>query len=533
MNIVEKLHSDSTPSGNAQADNALWSQPNKFARPPGIEVNGASVTIHGYQEFEISPRNIRPRPMDQPLRRKKKLAQVFFEPDFLAGKTVLDIGANGGFFSFWACQNGARQVVSLDMDKAYLALIREAQAVLGWRRIRPIHAKLQNWQEPADLVLAFAMVHWLYSCTANYGSLEAVVAKLAGLTRSILLIEWVAPDDAAILGFKHTEWNPGVDKAGYNVEAFEGALRQHFHKVEAIGPTSATRMLYACRRQCHEVTLHPHLPMLAPAEQVISSRCLCDYKETKYYSRVYAEASTDRIIKQTTLGLALHEAEILKRLQGEYFPRVVSAEQRSGYSVVIMERIHGAELAESLAEVASSPTRLAAFLREGLAVLSQLRIAIVRHRDIRLENLWVRNGHPVLIDFGWAETEDEAYLSPGGLGGLERIPEGPTCDVYSMGRVFEQIIPQNSKLFAPLLDRMLDPEWARFEPITELEQILGNLSLPEKWDVPLVFPVPRHAAARPGAQPIRTGVLAAEAARFWKRCRGYYRKVFRPSRPSR
>jgi hypothetical protein len=106
MNIVEKLHSDSTPSGNAQADNALWSQPNKFARPPGIEVNGASVTIHGYQEFEISPRNIRPRPMDQPLRRKKKLAQVFFEPDFLAGKTVLDIGANGGFSHFGPAKTG-------------------------------------------------------------------------------------------------------------------------------------------------------------------------------------------------------------------------------------------------------------------------------------------------------------------------------------------------------------------------------------------------------------------------------------------
>ena len=141
--------------------------------------------------------------------------------------------------------------------------------------------------------------------------------------------------------------------------------------------------------------------------------------------------------------------------------------------------------------------------------MSQLSAAGIRHRDIRLENLRVRDGHPALIDFGWAETGDEACLNPGGLGGLERIKEGPPCDTYSMGRVFEQIIPQNSKLFAPLLQMMLDPDLARRVAVTELEQLLKSLALSEAWDVPLVFPIPRHAAARPGEPLIETGVFSA------------------------
>jgi SAM-dependent methyltransferase len=517
-----------TPNGNAHGHQGLWSQPNKFARPPGIEADGAEVTIHGYQEFKITPETIEPMSVDPPLRRKKKLVQVYFEREFLAGKTVLDIGANGGFFSLWAAQSGASEVVALDMDETYLSLIRQAQQALGWKQIRRINERVQNWEEPADLVLAFAMVHWLFSCTANFGSLEAVVAKLAGLSRSILLIEWVAPEDPAILGFKHKQWNPQVAQKDYNLEAFETALRKHFRKVEAIGPTSATRMLYVGCRQSHEVTLHPILPMLAPADHVIASRCLCEYKKTKYYSRVYADASPDRIIKQATFDMALHEAKILQRLQGGHFPKVISVEQRGGYSVLIMERIHGAALAESRAAIACDPKRLASFLRECVAILSQLRAASIRHRDIRLENLWVREGQAMLIDFGWAEAADEPYLNPGGLGGLERIPEGPTCDTYSMGRVFEQIIPQNSKLFAPLLQMMLNPRLARSLEIADLERVLNNLELPEAWDVPLVFPIPRQWAARPGAPLIKTGVLSAEGTRFWKRCRTLYHKILTP-----
>ena len=75
---------------------------------------------------------------------------------------------------------------------------------------------------------------------------------------------------------------------------------------------------------------------------------------------------------------------------------------------------------------------------------------------------------------------------------------------------------------------MLNPRLARSLEIADLERVLNNLELPEAWDVPLVFPIPRQWAARPGAPLIKTGVLSAEGTRFWKRCRTLYHKILTP-----
>jgi len=47
----------------------------------------------------------------------------------LRGKTVLDIGCNGGFFSLEMKRRGARRVLGLDLDEAYLAQARFAADV--------------------------------------------------------------------------------------------------------------------------------------------------------------------------------------------------------------------------------------------------------------------------------------------------------------------------------------------------------------------------------------------------------------------
>ena len=41
-------------------------------------------------------------------------------PDDLSGKTVLDVGCNGGFYSLQMKQRGASRVVSIDSDPVYL-----------------------------------------------------------------------------------------------------------------------------------------------------------------------------------------------------------------------------------------------------------------------------------------------------------------------------------------------------------------------------------------------------------------------------
>jgi len=325
--------------------------------------------IHGYQEFAIRDRQGLPIALDAPLQRKARLAKPYFNPEFMAGRTLLDVGANGGFFCFWARRVGAGRAVALEMDEAYTDLIRKAQAHLGRNEVETANGRVQDWEHPSDVVLAFAMVHWLYACTANYGSLDAVIAKLAGLTRELLLVEWVSPDDPAIASFGHLEWNPDLDKGPYTRDAFESALQARFHKVEALGATSPTRSLYAAFKHGNEITISAALPLLAPADRVISSRRLISIDGIPSYSRVYSGVSPGRIIKQASGDLAAHEGAILETLESPHFPRVFAREQRDRYSVIELERIEGPDLASAIPSVAATPRSLAAFMRECLKVL--------------------------------------------------------------------------------------------------------------------------------------------------------------------
>ena len=50
-------------------------------------------------------------------------------PENLKGKTVLDVGCNGGFYSIKMKQRGASQVVGIDTDEKYLEQARFAAEV--------------------------------------------------------------------------------------------------------------------------------------------------------------------------------------------------------------------------------------------------------------------------------------------------------------------------------------------------------------------------------------------------------------------
>src|SRR4051794_13944185 len=52
-------------------------------------------------------------------------------PNDLRGKTVLDIGCNGGFYSFEMKRRGASRVVGVDHDPLYLNQARFARDQLG------------------------------------------------------------------------------------------------------------------------------------------------------------------------------------------------------------------------------------------------------------------------------------------------------------------------------------------------------------------------------------------------------------------
>jgi tRNA A-37 threonylcarbamoyl transferase component Bud32 len=78
----------------------------------------------------------------------------------------------------------------------------------------------------------------------------------------------------------------------------------------------------------------------------------------------------------------------------------------------------------------------------------------VIHRNICRDNILVQNRKPILLDFGWAISEQEPYFSPLGLGGYERPSDGSFSDIYSMGKIFEYVNRRHVQAFDWIISLM-------------------------------------------------------------------------------
>lgn len=453
----------------------LFDEPNKYARPAQLELYRDSVVFHGYQEFVLTKDTVRVLDEDKNLSEKQELLTPFFRPAYLTHRTVLDLGASAGFFCFWALQAGAERAVALDMDEKYVDMVGKAREKFGFGNLAVVKGNVSEWDEPADIVLALALVHWIYSCTALFGSLDAIMERFAQLTRYMLIVEWIDPSDPAIEFFHHVEWNKDFARGPYTLEAFESALSRHFVRWSLVGEVSPTRRLYAAFTTRHEIDLSGPLPLIMPKETVLSSRRLATHNGIEYWSVVYDGG--DVIWKQATLDLAEREAYFLSRLDSDYFPRVREVRSEGAYSVIALEKVRGVLLPEATDDLISTPAKFLTFAQHCLRLLGELKRKGIIHRDIRPDNLLVRDGKPVLIDFGWAVSEAQPYFTPQWLGGSERPPDGSFCDVYSMGKVLEQVNQRRYPEFDLVIELMVEPDAAlRVTDLTVLEALFNTVA---------------------------------------------------------
>jgi len=449
------------PTGNvAETSPLCCDEPNKYARPARLEFSDGVATFHGYQGFVLTRDSVTVSQEDPTLQRKRELLEPFFRPAYLKHRLILDLGANAGFFCFWAVQNGADEAIAVDIDEDYLDMVKTAADRLGFEHVVTAKENTLDWNRPADVVLSLALVHWIYSCTALFGSIDSIINRLAQLTRYMLVVEWVDPEDPAIAFFHHTDWNKDLVQEPYSRPAFESALARYFSRYSLVGQVTPTRGLYVAFRTSHEIDLSGSLPLLMPKESVISSRCLAMSGGIEYWSRVYDQGDT--VCKQTTLDLASREEEFLSQLKGDYFPRALESRSEETHSVVVLEKVRGIPLSDAKGDVSASPDKLHTFIQHCLNLLGELKQRGISHRDIRPDNILVRNDKPVLIDFGWAASDASPYFAPEELGNrlgyLGRPPDGSFCDVYSMGKVLGAINQHRYPAFDYVIDLMTNPE---------------------------------------------------------------------------
>ena len=240
-----------------------------------IEELNAAMSQSGYADYyESKGENFDFFPSDS---WKPKHWGVFNALQSLKPLTVLDIGANTGWFSILAAKQGA-MVVSLDNDVACMDILyRRARqeelsilplivdfldptsdvAAMAGLCQEPhfLHSRFENnvplllsadKRIACDMVIALAIVHHL--CLGGGRHLDDVIRQLALFANKHLVLEFVTKDDPLIVGepdfFKAQYANPaGFD--WYSREKCVELLGRFFSTIRQV-PLTASRILLVC-----------------------------------------------------------------------------------------------------------------------------------------------------------------------------------------------------------------------------------------------------------------------------------------------
>lgn len=173
---------------------------------------------------------------------------------------VLDVGANTGHFSVLAAREGA-QVVAIDSDPSCVGAIyqlahkkqfnilplvvdlaRPSPAV-GWRN-RECSSFLDRTKESFDCVLILAVIHHLL--ITERIPLEEIISLAAELTTSLLIIEYVGPEDEM---FRQLTRGREALHANLNELAFEETCAEQFEVLRSMKLPGTQRKLYALTRK--------------------------------------------------------------------------------------------------------------------------------------------------------------------------------------------------------------------------------------------------------------------------------------------
>ncbi len=177
-----------------------------------------------------------------------------------APKRVLDVGSNTGHFSALAARRGA-SVVAIDHDPVVLGqLWREASGDgldilplvvsltrptpgIGWRN-RECASFLDRARGSFDAVFMLAVIH--HMLVTERVPLEEILNLAAELTRDLLVIEFIGPEDSM---FRRIARGREELHKDLTVELFEDACRQRFEIVRRRQLERAPRRLYLLRKR--------------------------------------------------------------------------------------------------------------------------------------------------------------------------------------------------------------------------------------------------------------------------------------------
>lgn len=336
----------------------------KQTRPSYSFINKKCL-FRGYQSLEIEKGLLTPKNKDLIL--KSSILRPRIESVINQEMSFLDLGCANFYFGFLSNLLNAKKTTGVDVDKEYIIAINSIIDYFALENIQIVESNIQDYKEPHDIVNAMAIIHWLYSCSAFFGSISNVFEYLSSMTNRVLFIEWIDNQDAAIKLFGHTNYNHELTQDDYDRESFLSNLVKHFNKVTFLGNTEPTRELY-----------------MAEKVQV--------YNNT--YSGIVEVGLTEvvKTFRQRAIDEGLLERETfwLNHLQEcEWVPRIISSNNDSITLNYVGERL----TAENLPQDWQDQIRF---------ISAELKRFNCSHNDIKPEDMLVKNKKIYIVDFGWA-----------------------------------------------------------------------------------------------------------------------------------
>lgn len=198
------------------------------------KANRNLATKNGYQWFDIDFVSKKLIPMERTkLDVKRKLIEETIKKR-VAGKSVIDIGCDKGYFAWCAMKYGAREVFANDLNDKLEEFVTIMCKTMKW----PIKFMNKNLFEDNhglkfDYVMSLAMIHQIGI------SAEEAVEKIREMSIEGSLIEFC----------EDYQYKFGIT---WNVKWFEDLLKKHYSKIElvatyqAIAEKTGTRYVYDC-----------------------------------------------------------------------------------------------------------------------------------------------------------------------------------------------------------------------------------------------------------------------------------------------
>ena len=164
--------------------------------------------------------------------------------------SIVDIGCNSGLTSFIAYNNNFENIFSLDHDPEYIDTLKTIKNDCNITNLNELvysfgDTLIGGISSPKfDVVFCGAIIHWIFSLTADFRNFDSIMSYLISMTNKILVIEWVDPRDSAISNLHHIIKRKLDDDEPYNTENFEIAIKKFSTIISKKNSDGPHRIIY-------------------------------------------------------------------------------------------------------------------------------------------------------------------------------------------------------------------------------------------------------------------------------------------------